>query len=236
MLKSKTIDRVCSLALVVMLALTVVIWTGKAAAGRRKTIDVGYESLFDQSAVHTIDIEIDDWDNFIASATNEEYMACNVTIDGEKLNNVGIRAKGNTSLSSVSTLGSEKYSFKIEFDHFIDGRLFHGLDKLSLNNLIYDATMMKDYLAYTLMGKMGVPSSLCSYVQITVNGEPWGLYLAVEGVEDGFLERNNMTSGELYKPDSMNFGGGRGNGREFNIEDFREKETDEGTSGDTASA
>ena len=52
MLKSKTIDRVCSLALVVMLALTAVIWADKAAAGRRKTIDVGYESLFDQSAVH----------------------------------------------------------------------------------------------------------------------------------------------------------------------------------------
>ena len=223
-LKSKTIDRICCLALVVMLALTAVIWSGKAAAGRQKTLDVGYEGLFDQSAVHTIDIEISDWDSFIATATQEEYVECAVTIDGEKLSSVGIRAKGNTSLSSVATLGSEKYSFKIEFDHFVKGRLYKGLDKLSLNNLIYDATMMKDYLAYTLMGKMDVPSPLCSYVQITVNGEPWGLYLAVEGVEDGFMERNNMTTGELYKPDSMSFGGGRGNGRDFDIEDFREKE------------
>ena len=226
MLESKTIDRICSLALVVMLALTAVIWTGKAAAGRRSTIDVGYEGLFDQSKVHTIDIEIGDWDSFIASATSEEYVTCNVTIDGTKLKDVGIRAKGNTSLSSVATQGSEKYSFKIEFDRFVTGRLYNGLDKLSLNNLIYDATLMKDYLAYTLMGKMDVPSPLCSYAEITVNAEPWGLYLAVEGVEDGFLERNNMTSGELYKPDSMNFGGGRGNGGGFNIEDFREKETD----------
>ena len=236
MLKSKTIDRICSLALVVMLALTAAVWTGKAAAGRRRTIDVGYEGLFDQSVVHTIDIEIDDWDSFIASATSEEYAVCNVTIDGEKLSSVGIRAKGNTSLSSVATLGSEKYSFKLEFDHFIDGRLYNGLDKLSLNNLIYDATMMKDYIAYTLMGKMGVPSPLCSYVEITVNGEPWGLYLAVEGVEDGFLERNNMTTGDLYKPDSLNFGGGRGNGMGFNIDDFREKESSEGTSDDAEPA
>ena len=235
MLKSKTIDRICSLALVVMLVLTAVVWTGKAAAGRRNTIEVGYEGLFDQSGVHTIDIEIDDWDSFIASATSEEYAACDVTIDGERLNSVGIRAKGNTSLSSVATLGSEKYSFKIEFDHFVDGRLYNGLDKLSLNNLIYDATMMKDYLAYTLMGKMGVPSPLCSYVEITVNGEYWGLYLAVEGVEESFLERNNMTTGELYKPDSLNFGGGRGNGRDFDIEDFREKETDGETSDETDS-
>ena len=227
MLKSKTIDRVCSLALTVMLILTAVIWTGKAAAGRRRTIETGYEGLFDQTVVHAIDVEINDWDSFIASATSEEYTVCNVTIDGQKLSSAGIRAKGNTSLSSVATMGSEKYSFKIEFDHFVDGRLYNGLDKLSLNNLIYDATMMKDYLAYTLMGKMGVPSPLGSYAQITVNGEPWGLYLAVEGVEDGFLERNNMTAGELYKPDSMNFGGGRGNGRDFDIENFREKDSDD---------
>ena len=229
MAKSKTIDRICCLALVVMLALTSVVWIGKAAAGKQKTIGIGYEGLFDQSVVHTIDIEISDWEGLIASASQEEYVECAVTIDGEKISNVGIRAKGNTSLSSVSTLGSEKYSFKIEFDHYVKGRLYNGLDKLSLNNLIYDATMMKDYLAYTLMGKMDVPSPLCSYVQITVNGEPWGLYLAVEGVEDGFMERNNMTKGELYKPDSMSFGGGRGNGRDFDFEQFRVKDDDEST-------
>ena len=227
MLKSKTIDRICCLALVVMLALTSVVWIGKAAAGKQKTIGVGYEGLFDQSFVHTIDIETSDWEGLIATASQEEYVECAVTIDGEKLSSVGIRAKGNTSLSSVSTLGSEKYSFKIEFDHYVKGRLYNGLDKLSLNNLIYDATMMKDYLAYTLMGRMDVPSPLCSYVQITVNGEPWGLYLAVEGVEDGFMERNNMTKGELYKPDSMSFGGGRGNGRDFDFEQFRVKDDDE---------
>lgn len=31
---------------------------------------------------------------------------------------------------------------------------------------------------------------LCSYGYITVNGSDWGLYLAVEGVEDSFLRRN----------------------------------------------
>ena len=81
--------------------------------------------------------------------------------------------------------------------------------------------MMKDYLTYTLMNAFGVHSSLCSFVYITVNGEDWGLYLAVEGVEDSFLERNYGSDyGELYKPDSMSFGGGRGNGKDFNMDDF----------------
>ena len=81
--------------------------------------------------------------------------------------------------------------------------------------------MMKDYLTYTMMQSFGVSSSLCSFVYITVNGEDWGLYLAVEGVEEAFLERNyGADYGELYKPDSMSFGGGRGNGKDFNIDEF----------------
>ena len=57
--------------------------------------------------------------------------------------------------------------------------------------------------------------------EIYVNGEYWGLYLAVEGVEEAFLERNyGEDYGELYKPDSLSFGGGRGNGQAFDMQDF----------------
>ncbi len=220
-------------ALIVMLLAATCMWGFVEAVQGDGSHTVGYEDmLFDNSKVHTIDITMDDWDAFIASATTEEYTLCSITVDGEKYNNVAIRAKGNTSLSSVATLGSQRYSFKVEFDHYAEGMTYHGLDKLSLNNLIQDATMMKDYLAYTLMGRMGVPSPLCSYVQVNVNGEGWGLYLAVEGVEDGFLERNGMTKGELYKPDSMSFGGGRGNGRDFDMEKFRVEEDETETSSD----
>ncbi len=235
MLKTKTMDRVCCAATALMLVLSLALWGVVESVRGDGSHTVGYESLlFDQSVVHTIDITMDGWDEFIANATAEEYVDCNITIDGEKYNHVAIRAKGNTSLSSVATLNSERYSFKVEFDHYVEGMTYHGLDKLSLNNMIQDATMMKDYLAYTLMNKMGVPSSLCSYVQISVNGESWGLYLAVEGLEDAFMERNGMTKGELYKPDSLSFGGGRGNGRDFDMEQFRVKDDEE--TGESATA
>ena len=92
------------------------------------------------------------------------------------------------------------------------------LPKLSLNNIIQDNTYMKDYLSYQMMGYFGADAPLCSYVYITVNGEDWGLYLAVEGVEEAFLQRNYGSDyGELYKPDSQSMGGGRGNGDQFNM-------------------
>jgi len=174
----------------------------------------GYETrLFDTSRVHTVNIVMDDWDEFIESCTDEEYAQCSVIIDNEAYKNVAIRAKGNTSLSNVQNYGNDRYSFKIEFDHYDDTNTYYGLDKLNLNNIIQDNTYMKDYLTCQMMGYFGVSAPLCSYVQILVNGEEWGLYLAIEGVEESFLSRNYGNDyGELYKPDSMSMGGGRGNG------------------------
>lgn len=164
--------------------------------------------LFDASTVHTIDITMEDWAGFLETCENEEYAMCTAVIDGETVQDIAIRAKGNTSLSSVKQYGNDRYSFKIEFDHYQEGGNYQGLDKLSLNNIIQDNTYMKDYLTYQMMEAFGVDSPLCSYVYLTVNGEDWGLYLAVEAVEESFLERNyGGGQGELYKPDSMDMGG-----------------------------
>lgn len=125
------------------------------------------------------------------------------------MKNCAIRAKGNTSLSNVKQYGNDRYSFKIEFDHYDDTLTYHGLDKLVLNNNIQDNTLMKDYLTYRMMAYMGVDAPLVSYAFITVNGEDFGLYLALEAVEESFLERNyGADYGELYKPDSISMGGG----------------------------
>ena len=223
----KYVDKLCAAALVLCLLLTFGFMNGEALGIQPAASVMGYETrLFDTEQVHTIDIVMDDWDGFLETCENEEYAQCAVVIDGEAYQNTAIRAKGNTSLTMVSSMDSDRYSFKLEFDHYDSGRTYYGLDKLSLNNIIQDTTYMKDYLTYQMMGAFGVDAPLCSYVYITVNGQDWGLYLAVEGVEDGFLRRNyGSDSGELYKPDSMSFGGGRGNGREFdmkNVMDFSE--------------
>ena len=232
---SKAIDRICIIAVVFALLISILFMNGPAFGIQAQAKTMGYEDrLFDTSKVHTIDIVIDDWDAFLQTAQSEEYSVCSVVIDGEAFKNVGIRGKGNTSLSTVSSMDSDRYSFKIEFDQYDSTKSYYGLDKLSLNNLIQDNTMMKDYLVYQMMNEFGAAAPLCSYVYITVNGEDWGLYLAVEAVEESFLQRNYGNDyGELYKPDSMNMGGGRGNGKDFDFEDFMGSSDSEDSSGST---
>lgn len=226
---SKHLNRVCAVILVLCLAVTFLLYFPDFFGIEAASKTIGYESrLFDTSKVHTIDIVMDDWDEFIENCENEEYSACAVVIDGESYKNVALRAKGNTSLSQVAQYGNDRYSFKLEFDHYSDALNYHGLDKLCLNNIIQDNTHMKDYLCYTMMSYAGVNAPLCSFAYITVNGEDWGLYLAVEAIEDGFLERNYNSTGNLYKPDSISMGGGRGNGKDFefdseDIKNFKEQ-------------
>ncbi len=219
---SKHINKICIAAIAVTLVITILFMCGESLGLTIASKAVKYEStIFDTSYVHKIDIVMDDWDSFIETCENEEYGTCTVVVDGKKHANIAIRAKGNTSLSSVKSSGSQRYSFKLEFDHYEDAKSLDGLDKLCLNNLIQDNTMMKDYIAYVLMNDFGADSPLCSFAYITVTGEDWGLYLAVEGIEDSFLSRNyGSEEGDLYKPDSMSFGGGRGNGMDFSMSDF----------------
>ena len=178
---------------------------------------MAYESaLFDTDQVIQIDIQMTEekWEEMLENAMAEEYYPCDVLVNDRKIYNVGIRPKGNTSLSSIAqNPDSDRYSLKLEFDHYVDGQTCFGLDKLILNNNYADPTNMKEAVIYDMYQYLGADASLYNYAEISVNGEYWGVYLALEAVEGSFLLRNYGTEeGALYKPDGMNMGGGNGNG------------------------
>lgn len=176
-------------------------------------VTMEYESkLFDTGQIMDIDIlmDEDDWKDMLENAISEEYYSCDVVVNGKTFYSVGIRPKGNTSLSSIaSDPDTDRYSFKLEFDHYIEGQTCYGLDKLILNNNYADATNMKEAIVYDMYQYLGVDASLYNYAKICVNGDYWGVYLALEAVEDSFMLRNYGTEdGNLYKPESMGVGGG----------------------------
>lgn len=174
------------------------------------------EALFDVQELMQIDIQMaqDQWEEMLTNAMTEAYYSCDVVINDAKVCNVGIRPKGNTSLSAIAMdPNTDRYSFKLEFDHYVEGQTCLGLDKLILNNNYADATNMKEALVYDMYQYLGVDASLYNYAKISVNREYWGVYLALEAVEDSFLMRNYGTKdGSLYKPDNMQMGGGAKSG------------------------
>ena len=204
------------------------------------SVNMEYESkLFDTDEIMEVNIimDEDDWNTMLSNAMSEEYYVCDVVINGQKVKNVAIRPKGNTSLSAIAMdPDSDRYSLKLEFDHFVEGQTCYGLDKLILNNNYADATNMKEALIYDMYQFIGADASLYNYAKVSVNGEYTGVYLALEAVESSFMLRNFGTQdGELYKPDTMEMGGGDGASDkggfsmpdmsnfsgDFNFEDFK---------------
>ncbi len=216
MTANKILTKIAALlmAAAVILCLCVAIFSEQivsAIGGLGVTME--YEKkLFNTNEVLEINILMEDaaWQSLLDNAISEEYVQCNVEIGGNTFYRVGIRPKGNTSLSSIAMdPNTDRYSLKLEFDQYVEGQTCYGLDKLILNNSYADATYMKEALIYDMFGQLGADASLYNYAKVSVNGEYWGLYLALEAVEDSFLLRNYGTAnGELYKPDSMNMGGG----------------------------
>lgn len=203
MLKHRWIDRIVAVVMFCAVGITLLFMHGESWGIIPAHTTPGYVSrLFDQRRVHTIDLQLDDWAGFIQAAPNEEYTSCTAVIDGEAFHHIGLRAKGNNSLRLTEDYELCRYNLKLEFDHFDAGSLYYGLDKLSLDASFQDNSYMKTFLALDMMRFMEVPTPLCSYVWVTVNGTPWGLFLAVEEPEEAFAQRcfgNNY--GQLYKPD-----------------------------------
>ncbi len=216
MIANKHITKIVAVitALAVLLCLTAMVFAEDlVAAYGGEGVTMEYESaLFDTSEIMSVNIIMDEteWQNMLDNAMSEVYYQCDVEINGKMFYRVGIRPKGNTSLSTIAMDSStNRYSFKLEFDQYVAGQTCFGLDKLILNNNYADTTNMKETLIYDMYAYIGADASLYNYAKISVNGEYWGVYLALEAVEDSFLLRNyGVQSGELYKPESMNMGGG----------------------------
>jgi spore coat protein CotH len=172
--------------------------------------DTSYiEKVFDEETLGTIsiDIEEDDWQWLLDNPLEDTFVSCNVTIAGSTFYNVGIKPKGNSSLSSVASSDSDRYSFKLDFGEFVEGQTCFGLEAIALNNSISDNTLMKEYLSYELYDLLGVETPEYSYNELYVNGTMSGLYFTVEDIDTTFIERvYETTEGNLYKPEGAEVG------------------------------
>lgn len=99
---------------------------------------------------------------------------------------VGVRLKG----SSGSFRGlDQKAAFKVKFDEFVDDQTFLGLEKLTLNNMVQDASMLHEALVYPAFRAAGVPAPHTGYAYLYLNGIDYGLHLNLEVWDKIALEK-----------------------------------------------
>ncbi len=103
------------------------------------------EKIFDPLQVHTLDIIVDEetWQDMIENGVEEEYIPCDIQLNNEIIHSVGIRPKGNSSLVNVAmNPETDRFSFKIKFDAYVNGQTYYGLNALMLNNSYNDKSYM----------------------------------------------------------------------------------------------
>ena len=196
----KKFKRFSALALSIILIISVFGMT--ECAGEKKD----YTEIFEKDSVIDINIDIDEADlsDIRNYPKNEEYHSADITVDGIKVENAGIRTKGNMTLNSVANSDSDRYSYRIKFNKYVKGNKLIGLDELCLNSGYSDPSYMREYLHYEVLRSLGMNVPETVFARVYINGEYAGLYFAVEGIGDTFLEGNfgeTYKDGNLYKMD-----------------------------------
>lgn len=129
------------------------------------------------------------------------YCECSAKIGGTVISGIGIKPRGNTNY--VTDVGNGRYSFKLKFNKYTKGQKLNGLDELNLNNMSYDPSYIREYLAYTLFSlDSGTSAPLATFAKLYINDEYYGLYLMAECIDESFLKRCfGDAEGDLYEAD-----------------------------------
>jgi len=164
------------------------------------------------------------------------WVEATLSFDGNTWTNVGIRYKGNSSLTSAWSSGSLKLPFKLDFDEWedtypaIDNQRFFGFKQLSFANGFSDATYLRESLTYDLMQAAGLTAGETAFYEVILDyGEGpvnLGIFTAVEVIDDTVIKNAfGDDDGNIYEADGA--GVSLAEGTFDQIADSFEKENNE---------
>lgn len=140
--------------------------------------------IFDPETVHVLELELDAHSYATLAATPDEYVGGTVTFEGRTWERVGIRVKGSASYQPLD----EKPALKLKFHEYDKDQRFLGLERLTLNNEVWDPTMMAENLSYEAWRAAGSPAPRTGYATVSLNGRYLGLYAILETMDDDFVD------------------------------------------------
>ncbi|MDP2307622.1 MAG: CotH kinase family protein [Pseudomonadota bacterium] len=177
--------------------------------------DISDAFLYREGVVHDLflTVEEDALDALADSPDEDVAAALNVDRDPEAYA-VGLRLKGTSSFRTLKS----KPAFKIDFHQWDPEARFHGLKRMTLNNMVQDPTMMHEHVYYWFCARLGIPAPRHGYAHVWLNGEDFGLYGIVETMDEQFINRvwPEDDDGPLYEAMGSDFTTARS---EFEVEE-----------------
>ncbi|MEQ1505703.1 MAG: CotH kinase family protein [Myxococcota bacterium] len=153
--------------------------------------DDALDWVFTLGRIHPIRLYVDpvQWAQFETSALFAPVPAtATLAFDGGVFPAVEIEPKGGYG-SFRTDLDTQKVAFKIDLNA-IEDHGWHGLERLTLNNLVQDPTFTHEYLTYSLFREVGLAAPRVGFARVYVNDVYFGFYAIIEPIDDGFLDRN----------------------------------------------
>jgi hypothetical protein len=172
-----------------------------------------WPEVFDPVVVRDFSLEIApaDWDTIRFDLTNEIEVPAWFSADGEAPILVSVRRKSSRALPSEAN--PQKVSLKVDINEYVDGQLWHGLNKLSLENggdvsVVYEGMAWQLHELASQAGFYGPEehAALANWVTVSVNGAPLGVYTSVEQRDSQFLRNRGIrVKGQtwLYEVDDI---------------------------------
>jgi hypothetical protein len=78
--------------------------------------------------------------------------------------------------------------------------LFHGLEKVHLNNSVQDESLLNEWLCAEVFRSAGYPVARVGHARVSLNDRDLGMYVVIEGFDRRFLARHfgGKSGGNLY--------------------------------------
>lgn len=146
------------------------------------------------------------------ASSDPSYVEATVTVEGTTWCGVGMRYKGNSTLSQAWSAGSEKLPFRLDFDRFedtyaeLDDQRFYGFSDLTFGNNMTDDTYIRDVMASIILEDRGVPAARNRFAAVYLDAGEGAVYLGLytlgEDPSDALADRIwGDNDGDLYEAD-----------------------------------
>ena len=140
------------------------------------------------------------------------YVSASVIFNGETWTGVGFRYSGNSTLRSSWRSGTDKISFRLDFDEFeeedpsIQNQRFFGFKQIAFKSNSHDDSYLREKVVADIFREAGVVASQTAFYEVYLDhgagSEYLGLFTAVEIVDDTVIQSQfKDDSGNVYKPE-----------------------------------